>query len=452
MALDPSIALQAKLPQLENPLAQFAQVAAIQNAQNQNRLADLKFSEAERTNTLAGQRRNALTSSVNAETGDIDPNKYRNALAATGDYEGMQSFQKSQAEQAKATGEAAYKTAQTTEVTQKVAIQKQETIGQALGALQSIPGVGPQHIAATLKQLASAGVITPEQAQQATAGIPQDPAQMAGYLQQHKMAALKVADQMKYATPDANARLSADTLRSNNAATVGATVRGQDMSQGTAIRGQDLTNERALETLDTKVEENRIKRAEVKDKPLTEYQGKSTGFASRMQEADKLISSLAGSYSPAAINSKGSVENTPLVGGMLGAAVNKFSLSADDQKAEQAQRDFITANLRLESGAVIGPDEFAGGRKQYFPQPGDSQEVIKQKAENRRLAIESLKVSAGPGAKQIDGMVERSKLPAFKPGTPENKAMMEEAKKLGATRPPPVPFDIQALLKKHGGG
>lgn len=130
-------------------------------------------------------------------------------------------------------------------------------------------------------------------------------------------------------------------------------------------------------------------------KAPTEFQGKSAVYGARAEQADKLISQLAGKFNPAAINAKQSVEKTWLIGGALGAATNKFALSEDDQKAEQAQRDFVNAVLRQESGAAIGASEFENAQKQYFPQPGDSPGVIAQKAANRKLAIKGFQVSAG---------------------------------------------------------
>ena len=133
-------------------------------------------------------------------------------------------------------------------------------------------------------------------------------------------------------------------------------------------------------------------------KAPTEFQGKSAAFGLRATEADKIISELTGQYNPAAVNSKTTVENWPLIGGALGAATNTFALNANDQKAEQAQRDFVNAVLRQESGAAIGPDEFNNARKQYFPQPGDGPDVIAQKARNRQLAIQGFQSNAGRAA------------------------------------------------------
>src|SRR6478752_6315835 len=132
----------------------------------------------------------------------------------------------------------------------------------------------------------------------------------------------------------------------------------------------------------------------VQGKAPTEFQGKSAAFGLRADEANKTLNNLQGAYSPSAINSKLAVEGTPLVGGILGAATNK-ALSENDQRAEQAQRDFVNAILRQESGAAIGAQEFDNARKQYFPQPGDSQPVIDQKQRNRQLAVQALQANAG---------------------------------------------------------
>lgn len=138
-----------------------------------------------------------------------------------------------------------------------------------------------------------------------------------------------------------------------------------------------------------------------KTKAPTEFQGKSAAFGARADQADKIISSLQGKYSPAAINTKQGLEDVWLVGGALASGANKL-LGADAQRAEQAQRDFINAVLRQESGAAIGASEFDNAKKQYFPQPGDKPEVLKQKAENRRLAVKGFQTNAGRAAFSTD--------------------------------------------------
>jgi 3-deoxy-D-arabino-heptulosonate 7-phosphate (DAHP) synthase len=81
----------------------------------------------------------------------------------------------------------------------------------------------------------------------------------------------------------------------------------------------------------------------------------------------------------------------------LGAGANAVFASPGEQQVEQAQRDFINAVLRRESGAVISNDEFANGRRQYFPQPGDTPQVIEQKRRNREMAIQGIMMEVPKG-------------------------------------------------------
>jgi hypothetical protein len=87
--------------------------------------------------------------------------------------------------------------------------------------------------------------------------------------------------------------------------------------------------------------------------------------------------------------------------------------SPDRQKAVQAQRNFINSILRRESGAVISDPEFSNARQQYFPQPGDSPEVIKQKRENRASAIRGLMREAGGSYKPPKGWEDPNSLPSY---------------------------------------
>ena len=136
------------------------------------------------------------------------------------------------------------------------------------------------------------------------------------------------------------------------------------------------------------------------DKAPTEAQSKDFLFASRADAADRLATEALkkASVSGAGINE--ALGSIPIVGG-IPAAMQRYTLSDDTQKYQQAKRDFINAVLRKESGAVIGKDEFDSADKQYFPQVNDSAGAIEQKAEARRRAVEGIKVGAGPLSKQF---------------------------------------------------
>jgi hypothetical protein len=96
MALDPNIALGVRGIELANPLAQYGQVAQIQNAQNQNALAQYQLGSAQRAEAKDIARTNAL-----AQAG-ADDAAIANALLKSGDLKGYSDFQKTRRETMKA--------------------------------------------------------------------------------------------------------------------------------------------------------------------------------------------------------------------------------------------------------------------------------------------------------------------------------------------------------------
>jgi hypothetical protein len=147
------------------------------------------------------------------------------------------------------------------------------------------------------------------------------------------------------------------------------------------------------------------------EKPLTEVQAKAVTFASRMKNANEIINDLSSKGIDKSSAGKQFLEAVPVIGGGLGNLYNT-KLDEGTQKLDQAKRDWVNANLRNESGAAIGKDEFSSADKQYFPQIGDKPEVIQQKAINRKLAEEGMRSQAGAGAKNIDSIVSGSKTSA----------------------------------------
>lgn len=128
-------------------------------------------------------------------------------------------------------------------------------------------------------------------------------------------------------------------------------------------------------------------------KPMTQDQGNAMIFGRRAAESDSILNDLEGKYSRASLGTRETLGNTWVIGPSLGA-IGNIVASKESQQAEQAQRNFINAVLRRESGAAIAPTEFESAKKQYFPSVGDSEAVVKQKAANRKATIESLKTYA----------------------------------------------------------
>lgn len=137
------------------------------------------------------------------------------------------------------------------------------------------------------------------------------------------------------------------------------------------------------------------------EKPLTEFQGKSVTFGTRAAQSHNILDEIGANYDPLAVAAS-----------HKGGALVNWALSPENQKVAQAQTNFLTAVLRQESGATIQPSEFDTARKQYFPQPGDSDEVIAQKRDNRDLIIKGFARQAGPSGAVDIAEVYNAKRPA----------------------------------------
>lgn len=128
-----------------------------------------------------------------------------------------------------------------------------------------------------------------------------------------------------------------------------------------------------------------ISKPSLADKPLNESQGNSLMYGKRMQTANKILENLEEEN-----------DTWDIKGGNLWARVIPKAGSEDFKKYEQAKRNFINAVLRKESGAAIAESEFDSADKQYFPQIGDTEAVIKQKAANRRQVTSTMLSNVGP--------------------------------------------------------
>ena len=192
----------------------------------------------------------------------------------------------------------------------------------------------------------------------------------------------------------------------DDAASKVATQRAQDLAIKRAEQQQGLDSG-ALD-----IDKKRVELAALQStggaKPLTDSQGKAAGFGVRANDSDAIIREIGGNgeVQPGLI--KRSAEAVPFMGDALGTLAN-WTQSEPQQKVEQAQRNFINAVLRRESGAVISPEEFDNARKQYFPQPGDEQGTIAQKQSNRQAVIAALKTEGAHGYEQARAEFEARK-------------------------------------------
>ena len=386
MPIDASIYGQIQTPQQQNPLAALGQAYQLKALQSQSQRADMEMGQQNRLLGLVGQ--SGFTGAT--------PSEQARQLQGIGAFD--------QAGKVITANAAASRDQREAEKAQlESTLKKFEISGQIMSPVLQNPTQANWQ--AAIQQTAQ--VFGPE----AAAKLP--PQLDMNLIQQNMARALSVKDQVEQRYKELTL---AETGR-HNVATEGltaqgqaVTMRGQDMSQSTAIRGQNMTDARSRETIASGrvpagyrqtaagtlefIPGGPADPAAAKKASPTEFQGKSATYGSRAQEADRLLTSLEGAYSPAGINYKNAVAGAPVIGGIAEMSANA-ALSPASQKAEQAQRDFVNAVLRQESGAAIGKDEFQNAKRQYFPQPGDSEEVKAQKAANRKLVVQGFLNNAG---------------------------------------------------------
>lgn len=133
-------------------------------------------------------------------------------------------------------------------------------------------------------------------------------------------------------------------------------------------------------------------------KPMTEFQGKNMLFGTRSAEAHNVLNNL-----------EDKVTFTSLWAKQKMGAAGRASMTESERMMDQAQRNFVNAVLRQESGAVISDPEFKNAQIQYFPQPGDDAKTLEQKRQNRETAINGFQKIAGPGGDDIAAIRERGK-------------------------------------------
>lgn len=141
---------------------------------------------------------------------------------------------------------------------------------------------------------------------------------------------------------------------------------------------------------------------------------KNYGFAERMLRTNDIMSKLeAKGFDPASAGQR-ALHEVPFVG--------NFLTSDDWKQYNQAAENWVRANLRKESGAVIGPEEMADEKKNYFPQPGDDLATVQQKARLRHQLTSNMIMSSQGAFDEFSKMKLGEYTPAI---SPRVKAAME---------------------------
>jgi len=134
------------------------------------------------------------------------------------------------------------------------------------------------------------------------------------------------------------------------------------------------------------------------EKP-TETQTNAAGFASRMVAANDITSRLAAGQQPK--TGEAIFNAIPLIGKAIPEIIPEGigGLSAERRQYLQAANNFIRANLRKESGAAIGADEWLAEFVNYFPQYTDDPQTIKNKEIFRNILTQNMVAAGGKSYK-----------------------------------------------------
>jgi hypothetical protein len=465
MPLDPNIPLQARNVQLPNVMEIQGNALKLRQLQQQSSEYDR---QAQQRATIANLYRNNIDAS-----GNVNASGITQGLAREGFGDQIPEFQKSQADLGKA--QAGMKSEQL-ELTRK----KLDVINGSFASLLSNPNVTHQDVISSISQWVDQGVLTPEEGAARVRELP-GPEGLRPFLLQKAIASADASKRLDLLLPKADKQdlggyisngttdpltgqrtelsrtdktITPDAqLASNTATALGAVTYQQDAKGNFValptkpgagpIRGQNVVDAQG----------NPIGG---KGAQLNDSQSKALLFGSRARDANAAIEGLASKGVNMGSVPKAVAESVPVVGSALGALANAYVVSPEQQQVEQAQRDFINATLRRESGAAIHDSEFDNGKKQYFPQVGDSPEVLAQKSRNRALAIQGIlaevpeaqrnSLGAGngaasnPSAPALPANVNRHEAPSgnqLQPAQPETPPRGPNANAATApTRPP----------------
>lgn len=130
-------------------------------------------------------------------------------------------------------------------------------------------------------------------------------------------------------------------------------------------------------------------------KALTESQSKDALFVTKMQGAEREYQPREKdtmSVGGAALNATGRAFQAE---GSSGWLTNKLTPEGY-QSGMAARREWIAALLRRVSGAAVLPSEFDMYNDIYFPSPGQSEGIARQKARARERALDGLKMGLPP--------------------------------------------------------
>jgi hypothetical protein len=433
MPIDPNIIMGIKPVQIANPLEQYMQVQQIQQAQNQSRLADLMYGEKERE-VSEGAHLNDIYKGAVAADGTLDRTKLYSGVASAGLGSRIPGLQKNFAEADAKQADIGKTKAETHAKEVEAAHKAFDIAGQAFGFVRANPTL--DNALAAIDYLGSQpGLYKPELLESWRQQVRSDPSKIQALADQAFRASLAAKDQL----PKIDTRNLGGTTDTISVDPVTGAVKVLNSAQNTQSpdnaatvaatrRGQDMTDRRAREQIAAGKVPSGYRQgpdgtlvpipggpADSANKPMTEDQAKATGWLVQAENAWKNMQGvgLGKDGKPTDAAKPGRIEtalSAALPFGAGDAAANSWR-NADRQRFLQASSSLSEALLRAATGAGVNKEEAMQKVRELTPVWGDRDENIKQKMDSIPLYIESLKVRSGPGAAKAAGVLAAGSKP-----------------------------------------
>jgi hypothetical protein len=155
------------------------------------------------------------------------------------------------------------------------------------------------------------------------------------------------------------------------------------------LKQADLQEQRLQQQAKDRQDRRKEKQAKPEKRPSGDM-FKAAGFGRRLEQAEGVFEKLADQ----------GYDRTEF-GQSFRSILPGFTKPDELKSQEQAERNFVNAVLRRESGAAISASEFDSAEEQYFPRPGDTPQVIEQKRQNREQVLNQLRAEAGNAWEQV---------------------------------------------------
>jgi hypothetical protein len=376
MAIDPSIALGYKGFEAPNPLAQYAQVAQIQNAQNQNALNQYQLSAAKRADEQTNAMNELYAKHYNPATGAVNQNALYGELAAKGFGGQIPAMQAKLAD-------VEHKNATTQKTKVEAAAEEKKFISSAIVDLSRNPS--NENVAAWAQD----AQLSPTLSAQAKANILKE---------SQAILAIPVGQRKQYMSM-AGASVSDITARGQLGV---AQKRLEQDAQAVTYQTDGNGN---IVALPTKIAPGTVAKAipivapgagmeplKAKDASKTAVSEQQAAYnIGRILTAAKEINKVT-KEDPSAIQ-PGAAEAGFNAVGMKGT--DNATRNANRQIVSGAQRDALDAMLYLATGAAYNKEQLEGQMEAYIPQYTDKPERVASKQAAMRELINNAKVRAG---------------------------------------------------------